>query len=53
MVLQGKLWKLEGAHDNLQKENSLMLEEKRSLLEKVMSLEEKKPEEVKSRFLNQ
>ena len=37
------------AHGNLKKENSLMLEEKGSLLEKVVSL---KPKGVKSRFLH-
>ena len=39
-VLQRKMLELQGAHGNLQ---MLMLEEKLSLLEKVMSLEEEKP----------
>ena len=51
-ILQEKLLELQGAHGNLQKENSLMLEEKGSLLEKVVSLEEEKPKGVKSRLLN-
>ena len=50
--MQGKLLELQEVHGNLQKENSLMLEEIGSLLEKVVSLEKDKPKGVKSRFLN-
>lgn len=41
-ILQGKLLELQEAHGNLQKENSLMLEEKGSLSKKFLSLEEEK-----------
>ncbi|KAJ9696135.1 hypothetical protein PVL29_008398 [Vitis rotundifolia] len=41
-ILQGKLLELQKAHGNLQKENSLMLEEKGSLSKKFLSLEEEK-----------
>lgn len=41
-ILQGKMSELQVAHGNLQKENSLMLDEKQSLSNKFLSLEGEK-----------